>query len=75
MLRLLLLLLLLLLFTYKQYNYLQMTLKPKRMDSVKSAQNVKHVSEVFKFQANPAFENLIENFDSLKQKILCSPWS
>ena len=31
-----------------------MPLKPTAMDSVKPAQNVKPVSEVFEFQANPA---------------------
>ena len=39
-----------------------MTLKPTAMNYVKSAQNVKPASDVFEFQANPAFENLVENF-------------
>ena len=39
-----------------------MTLTPKIMDSVKSSQNVKLESVEFEFQANPAFEILVENF-------------
>ena len=45
-----------------------MTLTPKAMDSNKSTQDVKPAAEVFEFQGNPAFVNLVENFCFIKEE-------
>ena len=49
-----------------------MTHTPTAMDSVKSTQNVEP-SKVFEFQANLAFENIVENFRFTKAEDIMFP--
>ena len=41
------------------------------VDSMISTRDLTNVNEVFKFQANVVFDNLIEIFASPKQKTFC----